>query len=121
MLGPEMKIPDRVWLHTSETERRVIDPSDVYFLEADGDSTWIRFARKRRVRDVRELGQVVQVFARFGFLRVHREHAVNARRIYEVRKRKGKQDWELKLEAPVNRVLPISRSYMAALRAAYGD
>ncbi len=41
---------DSVLLHTSTTRRVVPEPSDVYFLEADGDET---LARKRG-RELRE-------------------------------------------------------------------
>jgi len=31
------------------------------------------------------------------------------------------RDWEIKLEPPVNRVIPVGRSHLAALWAAYGE
>jgi DNA-binding LytR/AlgR family response regulator len=120
--GNEMKaIDDRVWLHVGESRRRVIDPADVFWLEADGDDTWVRFRGARRVRDSRKLVKVAKVFERFGFVRVHRNHAVNGRRVREVRKRRGSREWEVRLQPPVNRVLPVSRAFLPALKKAYGE
>jgi hypothetical protein len=56
----------RFLVHLSRSEHRVVDPEDVYFVQADG------------------------------------------------------RDWEVKLEPPVNAVLPISRDRLAALRKALG-
>jgi DNA-binding LytR/AlgR family response regulator len=53
-----------------------------------------------------------------GFLRIHRNHAVNLRRLAEVRRRRSGIDWEVKLEPPVNRVLPVARGREEELVAA---
>jgi DNA-binding LytR/AlgR family response regulator len=52
---------------------------------------------------------------------VHRSVAVNADRVSEIRPRDNGRDWELRLEPPVNRVVPIARSRLAALWQAYGE
>ncbi len=109
----------RVLLNISELRRLPVDPSDVYFLEAVGDHTLVRLRSKRRLRDLRHLGALLKQFAPYGFLRVHRNHAVNLARIQEIRQRKGRQDWELKLEPPVNRVLPVSRNQIGKLLRAF--
>ena len=110
----------RVLLNVSELRRVPVDPSDVYFLEAVGDDTMIRLRSNRRLRDLRPLGTLLKEFAPYGFLRVHRNHAVNLARIQEIRRRKGREDWELKLEPPVNRILPISRGQVGRLLSAFG-
>jgi DNA-binding LytR/AlgR family response regulator len=110
---------DRVLLHLSGRRRVPVDPGDVYYLEADGDETLLRRRGARRLRDVRSLGEVLPHFEPHGFRRVHRNHAVNVRRVREIRPRKNGVDWELKLEAPVNRVLPVSRASLPGLLAAY--
>ena len=61
------------------------------------------------------VGDLIKQFAPYGFLRVHRNHAVNLARIQEIRRRKGREDWEVKLEPPVNRILPVSRGQIGAL------
>ncbi len=56
-----------------------------------------------------------------GFVRIHREHAVNLSRIRLLRLQADGRDWELKLEPPVNRVLSIARDRLAGLRTALGE
>ena len=51
---------------------------------------------------------------------VHRKHAVNLARIQEIRRRKGREDWELKLAPPVNRLLPVSRGQVGTLLKVFG-
>ena len=50
----------------------------------------------------------------------HRNHAVNLACIQEIRRRKGREDWELKLEPSVNRVLPVSRDQIGNLLKVFG-
>ena len=57
----------------------------------------------------------------FGFVRIHREHAVNTAHIRLLRLQADGRDWELKLEPPVNKVLPIARDRPAALRTALDE
>ncbi len=71
-----------------------LDPNDVYFLEAVGDDTLVRLRSKRRLRDVRPLGTLLKEFTPYGFLRVHRNHAVNLAGIQEIRRLKAREDWE---------------------------
>ena len=110
----------RVLINVSELRRVPVDPNDVYFLEAVGDDTLVRLRSKRRLRDLRPLGSLLKEFTPYGFLRIHRNHAVNPARIQEIRRRKGREDWEVKLDPPVNRVLPVSREQLAKLLRAYG-
>ena len=112
---------DRVFLHLDDHRRRVVDPFDVYFLEADGGDTLVRLRGRRRKRDVRPLGEIERVFAPHGFVRVHSNHIVNARRILELRRRDEGRDWEVRLEPPVNVVLPVSRSKLRRLRELFGE
>ena len=98
---------DRVLINASEL-RVPVDPNDLYYLEAEGEDTLVRLRSKRGLQDVRTLGALLKEFTPYGFLRVHRHHAVNLARIQDIRRRKGREDWELKLD-PVNGVLPLSR------------
>jgi DNA-binding LytR/AlgR family response regulator len=114
---------DRVLLHLRRGPRvvkRVVNPADVYFLEADGGDTLVRLRGARRLRDVRRLAAVAPLFEPFGFLVIHRSYAVNLRRLSELRPRDDGEDWEVKLEPPVNRVLPVARDALARLEAAFG-
>jgi len=98
----------RLLLRVSEFRHVPVHPAEVYFLEAVGELTMVRLRSKKRLRDLRRLGDLLKDFPPYGFVRVHRNHAVSLARIQEIRQRKGSQDWEVKLEPPVNRVLPVS-------------
>jgi DNA-binding LytR/AlgR family response regulator len=91
------------------------------FLEATGESTLVRQRSSQRVRDVRALGELAPVLAGFGIVHIHRNHAVNLRLVAEIRRRSAESDWEIKLDPPVNEVLPVGRTYLRALWAAFGE
>ena len=112
---------EKVLLHLSDFVRKPITPADVYFLEAIGDETLVRTRSSRPFRDVRSLGELLPDFVPYGFLRIHRNHAVNLTRVREIRRRKKGPDWELKLEPPVNRILPISRNALKQLLDSYSQ
>jgi hypothetical protein len=104
-----MKLPnDRLLLHLARDRRRAVDPEDIYFLEATGQTTLVRLRSSRRLRDTRTLGDLVPLLSPFGV-------------VLDVRRRGGEADWEVKLEPPVNRVLPVSRMYLKELWAAFGE
>ena len=106
-LEPELTVP--------------VEPDEVFLLEADGDETRVRTRGRRRLRDIRSLGEVLARFPSGLFVQVHRSAAVNVDRIAEVRRRENGRDWELRLEPPVNSVVPIGRTRLAAVWGAYGD
>ena len=111
----------RILLHLPGRTRRSVDPADIYYLEAEGDETLVRLRSKRRLRDVRSLGEVLPIFAKHGFVRIHGSFVVNPLWIRQIRPRKGSRDWELKMEPPVNVVLPISRARLRGLLRLFGD
>ncbi len=113
--------PRRILIHVSRSEHRVLDQDDVYYLRARGGETEIRLRSRTPLVDVRPLGEVAPLFERYGFIRSHREHAVNLNRISLIRLQADGRDWELKLEPPVNKVLPIARDRLAAVRVALGE
>ena len=113
--------PIRVLVHISRGEQRVLDPGDVYCLRARGGETEIRLRSRTPLVDVRPIGEVSPLFEPYGFVRIHREHTVNIAFIRLLRLQADGRDWELKLEPPVNSVLPIARDRLASLRAALGE
>ncbi len=113
--------PFRILIHISRGENRVLDPDDVYCLHVRGGETEVRLRSRTPLVDVRPLGEIAPVFEPFGFVRIQREHAVNIPRIRLLRLQADGRDWELKLEPPVNSVLPIARDRLAAVRAALGE
>ena len=113
--------PHRIVIHISRSEQRVLDPDDVYYLRARGGETEVRLRSRTPLVDVRPIGEVAPLFEAFGFVRTHREHAVNLCRIRLLRLQADGRDWELKMEPPVNRVLPIARDRLLTLRQALGE
>ena len=63
----------------------MVDADEVYYLETQGDETDVRLRAARRLRDVRSLGEVMKELGPLGFVRVHRNHAVNPGRVREIR------------------------------------
>jgi DNA-binding LytR/AlgR family response regulator len=107
----------RIAIKVSTRRFVLFDVGEIYFLESDGHDTWVRTARKTRVRSVRSLGELEKALKPHGFVRVHKSYLVNLDRVREVRLRKGDDnDWELKLDPPVNSVLPVGREHVAGLR-----
>ena len=112
-------LPDRILLHLADGRRVPVDPGEIYLLETAEGDTSVRLRSRRRLRDVRRLGDLVELLAPHGFVRIHRSHAVNLRRVREIRPVGG--GWEVRMDPPVNRVLPVSRREASDLFAAYGD
>jgi len=80
----------------------------------------VRLRSRERVRDLRQLGELVGLVEPHGFVRIHRSFAVNARRVREIRPGEN-GGWEVRMDPPVNRVLPVSRREASDLFAAYGE
>lgn len=113
--------PRRILIHLRDGRRVPVESDEVFLLEAAGDETTVRMRGRRILRDLRSLGEVLEHFPTGLMVQIHRSYAVNVDRVTEIRRRPGERDWELKLEPPVNRILPISRSRLDALWAAYGE
>jgi len=120
-MSPAARTARRVLLHLEDGRRVPVEPDEVFYLEAHGDETEVRTRGRRRLRDVRSLAELTARFPKALFVLVHRSAAVNVDRVDEVRRRANGRDWELRLEPPVNRVIPVARGRVAALWAAYGD
>ena len=112
---------DRILLHLGGGRRRVVDPSEVYYLEVLEEATRVRLRSARTLVDTRPADEIVPLFKPYGFLQIHREYAVNLQRIRTIRRRDSGRDWEGKLESPVNRVLPVSRGLLGRLWKAFGE
>ncbi len=120
-MPPAASIADRVLLHVTPVRRVVVEPDDVYLLEADRNDTIVRKRGRRTIRDVRQLGQVAVVFSRHGFHRIHDRWCVNLRRVREIRRQRDGRDWEVVMQPPVNRVLPVSRARLPGLLRRFGE
>ena len=102
-------------LRLARDSRRIVDLDDVYFLEASGTATLVRLRGAKRLRDVRGLGELLARLEDRGFVRIHRSYVVNLARVSELRLQPDGVDWEVKLDPPVNRVLPVSRSELESV------
>ena len=111
----------RFLLHLGPGLRQAIDVDDIYFVEAEGDDTRVRTRAARALRAVRPIGEIEPLLLKRGFLRTHRNTLVNPAHVRQVRRRPRGEDWELKLDPPVNLVLPVSRDALPALWAAFGE
>jgi DNA-binding LytR/AlgR family response regulator len=96
-----------------------VDLNDIYFLEAEGDDTRIRLRSRTPLQDVRRLAELEELLAPAGFVRIHRSYLLNPARILELRRRDGTEGYEVVLEPPVNRVLPVSKDRVGELRGRF--
>lgn len=111
-----------ILLHPRDGLRRPIDPARIYYCEARDGDTLIKLRTARPRLDVRRLGQLERLLRPHKFIRIHRNYLINPAHILEIRRRPGsRDDWSLKLAPPVNKVLPISRSKLKQLWAAFGE
>ena len=108
-----------ILLHLPDGRREVTEPDAIYYLEADGDDTLVRFRGKGRVRDVRRLSEIESTVEPLGFVRVHRSYVVNSTRVREIRPRNEGRGWEVVLQPPVNRVLAVSAERVEQLFGAF--
>jgi len=113
-------LDDRVLLHLQDGKRIPVDPQEIYLLEAEGGETLVRLRHAKPLVDVRQLSELFDVFEAVGFALIHRSWAVNLRRVREIRPAPD-GGWEVKLEPPVNRVLPVSRRRGSALWEHFGE
>jgi DNA-binding LytR/AlgR family response regulator len=110
----------RVLVHISRSEQRVIDPDDVYCLVATGGETEVRLRGRTPLIDIRPLGELLPSFEPLGFVRIHHQHAVNPAHVRLLRLQADGRDWEVKMDPPVNLVLPIARDRLGVLRGVFG-
>ncbi len=113
-------LEDRILLHLQDGRRVPVDPQEIYLLEAEGGETLVRTRHAQPLTDVRQLSELLHAFEPFGFAQIHRSWAVNLRRVREIRPDPN-GGWEVKLDPPVNRVLPVSRRRISELWERFGE
>jgi hypothetical protein len=85
-----------------------------------GGETEVRLRGRTPLIDIRPLGEVLPSFERHGFVRIHHQHAVNPNHVRLLRLQADGRDWEVKMDPPVNLVLPIARDRLGGLRGVFG-
>lgn len=92
----------------------LVEAADVYHVEADGHDSLVRTRRRQPRRSLERLSELGR---RLGppFVRCHRSWIVNLDRVREIRRRDDGRGWEVKLDPPVNAVIPVGRSHLAEI------
>ena len=65
----------------------LLDRDAIYYIEADGDDSLIRTARRKRYPHVEPLETDERRLPSLPFFRIHRSYIVNLDRVYELRSR----------------------------------
>ena len=97
----------------------LVENAGIYYVEAEVDDSLIRTARKTPYAHLEPLEDVEARLPSPPVFRIHRSYIVNLDRVYELRSR-GDGEWEVKMDPPVNKVLPVSRRRMDEFRAMLG-
>ena len=97
----------------------LIEIEGIFYLEAKGHDTLIRTKRKKPYHSVQRLGELAKKLPAPAFVRCHREYIVNLNRVRMLIPRKSK-DYDLQLDPPVNRHIPIARNRLEKIRKILG-
>ena len=96
----------------------LLEPESVFWLTTDGHDTLIRTRRKRLYRSTRRLADLARRLPSPPFFRCHESHVVNVNCIRSVELHG--RDYQLRLDPPVNSLLPLARGRVAAFRRLTG-
>ena len=97
----------------------LIEINGIFYLEAQGEDTLIRTKRKKPYKSVQRLGELGKKLPAPAFVRCHREYIVNLNRVRSLTPRKSR-DYDLRLDPPVNRRIPIARDRLEQIRKILG-
>ena len=97
----------------------LIEIDGIFYLEAKGHDTLIRTRRKKPYHSVQRLGELGKKLPAPAFVRCHREYIANLNRVRCLTPRKSK-DYDLQLDPPVNRRIPIGRDRLSKIRKIVG-
>ena len=97
----------------------LIEIEGIFYLEAQGEDTLIRTKRKKAYKSIQRLGDLAKKLPAPVFVRCHREFIVNLNRVRMLIPRKSK-DYDLRLDPPVNRRIPIARNRFENIRKVLG-
>ena len=112
------RLPSRV-VALREDRWVLLDPREIRFAEADGNSVWLISDQGRLLAAARGLDHLDQQLGTKGFLRVHRRFLVNLSRVREV-EHGLKGTLYLATDPQAREVVPVSRRHAPQLRQALG-
>jgi DNA-binding LytR/AlgR family response regulator len=121
--GEQIKVTDgtlkRLPVKYEDGTIDLIEIDGIFYLEAQGEDTLIRTKRKKPYKSVQRLGELAKKLPAPAFIRCHREYIVNLNRVRSITPRKSR-DYDLKLDPPVNRRIPIARNRFEKIRQIIG-
>jgi two-component system LytT family response regulator len=97
----------------------LIEIEGIFYLEAQGEDTLIRTKRKKAYKSIQRLGELAKKLPAPVFVRCHREYIVNFNRVRSITPRSSR-DFDLRLDPPVNRRIPIARNRLADIHKILG-
>jgi len=97
----------------------LIEIESIFYLEAKGHDTLIRTRRKKPYHSVQRLGELARRLPSPAFVQCHREYIINLNRVRMLSPRKSK-DYDLRLDPPVNRRIPVARNRLGSIRKILG-
>ncbi len=97
----------------------LIEIDAIFYLESAEGDTLIRTGRKKPYRSVQRLHDLAKKLPAPVFVQCHREYIVNLNRVRALTPR-GSRDYDLRLDPPVNRRIPIARQRLEKVRAILG-
>ena len=99
----------RILLHLDDGSYEAVELDEIFYFEAEGEDTRVRLRGATARMDRRRLSTLETELPAGVFFRIHRSFLVNLAKVRIVRRREEGRDWEVRLEPPVNRVLPVAR------------
>jgi DNA-binding LytR/AlgR family response regulator len=118
MTGSDMDTWRRFVVQAARGEMFLFDPEEIFYLEADGHDTLVRTAARKRYRSTERLAALAARLPSPPFFRCHESFVANLARVRKLER--GARDWTLRLDPPVNKLLPVARGRLGALRRMLG-
>jgi two-component system, LytTR family, response regulator LytT len=97
----------------------LIEADAIFYLEAKEGDTLIRTRRNKPYRSVQRLHELAKKLPAPAFVQCHREYIVNLNRVRALTPRSSR-DWVLRLDPPVNRLIPIARNRLGKIHKILG-
>ena len=114
-----LRAGERIAVRGEDGEILFFEPDQIFYLESSGHDTRIRTARRTAYRSTQRISQLAAQLPTPPFFRCHERYIIHLGRIRSLRRR-GKNNYELRLDPPVNKLIPLSRHRVAEFRKLMG-